>query len=256
MMQQLLDTIANIPRPLFWLPLHLGALIFMALAHTIQEGEKAWTPARRSAFKRTCSCFMAGWVVQELVSATNFGRQYEGPIDPLRGVLEAVAFLVIEDAMLYWTHRWMHSSLWAYKHIHQLHHTTQKDVSLVNGLHLTWAEFFCAICCPGVLPLLVVPFHKSLWRVYTFASVCGVVFDHGLDLFPSFLTPFPLNGMQFHITHHEKSYGNFAGPLGIWDRVCHTRVEDREFSSRERVVQARQESPLGPDLAPSVCRAR
>lgn len=104
--------------------------------------------------------------------------------------------MLLEDALYYWMHRAFHSNQWLYKHVHAYHHRSRQDVSLVNGLQITLAEFALAIVVPGAAPLLVVPMQRRFFLVYSFVGLFGVLADHGLDIFPAFLQPFPLNGVS------------------------------------------------------------
>jgi hypothetical protein len=79
-----------------------------------------------------------------------------------------------------------------------------------------------------MLPLLLVPFQTTWFRVYSFVSLFGVICDHGLDVFPSCLTPFPLNGVHGHILHHERLMGNYSGPLSLWDYMMGTNMPPKQ----------------------------
>lgn len=77
---------------------------------------------------------------------------------------EATLFLLIEDALFYWSHRTLHTNKWAFRNIHLLHHESQRDVSLVNGLQMTYSELIISIVLPGMLPLVLVPFQSTCFR--------------------------------------------------------------------------------------------
>jgi 4-alpha-methyl-delta7-sterol-4alpha-methyl oxidase len=207
---------------------YVASWAFVAVAHHLQQRRAEigpWTPERRAAFLRTSIIWFLSFAILELLVRVNpLGRFYDETPSVSRLMVESAAFVLLEDALYYWMHRAFHSSTWLYLRVHAYHHRSKADVSLVNGLQITFAELLLAIVLPGAAPLLLVPMQRRFFRLYSFVGLFGVLADHGLDVFPTFLQPFPLNGVRHHTLHHSVPRGNYAGPLAVWDFLCGTRI--------------------------------
>lgn len=51
----------DVERALRWLLLYLFGICFVAIAHTIQLRDKAWTSEKIAAWKRTVFFLLVGW---------------------------------------------------------------------------------------------------------------------------------------------------------------------------------------------------
>jgi len=146
--------------------------------------------------------------------------------------MEFLRFLLLEDALFYWSHRWLHSNQYIYHLFHAYHHQAHKDVTLVNGLQVTFVELFFSLVIPGAIPIFFGTTNRLAFEVLGYVSVFGVICDHGVEIFPSFMIPFPLNGVHHHKRHHERAKGNYSGPLAIWDYVCNTHLQATTSNTR------------------------
>jgi len=225
-------------------------MFFLVVMHDRQEGDKAWTFPRVAAFRRTAACLCIVWLMLEACIQLRVGQIYSEMKSLRTMLLEAFVYLLVEDALYYWSHRLLHLNKWAYRHIHLMHHESQSDVSLMHGLHMTFAELGLSILLPGLLPLLVVPFQGTLFRIYSFVSIFGVICNHGLDVFPHSLMPFPLNGVEGHLLHHQRLMGNYSGPLSLWDYLCGTHMRAKRISVDE-IATPPSPAPREPSPPPS-----
>lgn len=150
-------------RALRWLLLYLVGIVFIAVVHTIQHKDRAWTTTKTNAWKRTTFFLIISWLFGKLFVKINslkvhvlvspnlsFGLLYEHSSSLWRILLlEVVPFTLLEDALFYWSHRTWHSHPLLYRHVHSFHHQTHKDVSLVNGLQVTFVEYLFSMILPG-----------------------------------------------------------------------------------------------------------
>lgn len=217
-------------RVIFTYGTYIAALAFITIVHHIKEGKEAWIPSRIEAWKSTVFNTLLGCTSVSIVSYFHgFGRLHDSFDGYGITLMRFITFVLMEDALFYWSHRGLHSNQRIYKWIHAYHHKSHKDVTLVNGMQVTPYEFFLSLFLPGAIPLLLVPMNRAVWEGICWISVFGVICDHGLDIFPKLMIPFPLNGTEHHKRHHERVRGNYSGPLSIWDYICDTHFKGPYF---------------------------
>jgi len=244
-----MQTILN-HRQQIWLVIYVLGVLLIGLSHHIQQGKEAWTPSRKSAWKKTllnlAICFVMQVIVGHYTSSIGIlYTEYRGFSVTFK---EFLIFVLVEDALFYWLHRWLHSNKTIYHWIHAYHHISHKDVTLVNGLQITFFELLLSILLPGTLPLMFTNMNIICYEVVNFVSLFGILCDHGLDIFPQIMIPFPLNGTKHHLRHHERVRGNYSGPLSIWDYICNTQLYE---SHREEIKENNDERQfeLSPEQA-------
>lgn len=213
-----------------WFILYFLGILVISLIHQKQHGQEAWTKDRIKAWKRSILFILIVYLFQQIFVYCNPGQRiYYDYHGFFRTIWEIIAFILIEDTLFYWTHRFFHSHPYIYKVIHSFHHQSRKNVSLVNGLQVTFIEFLLSIALPGAGPLYLIKMNYFVYSILTYISIFGVICDHGWDLFPSFLVPFPLNGTLHHKIHHERVLGNYGGPFSFWDTICKTHLSTKSL---------------------------
>jgi sterol desaturase/sphingolipid hydroxylase (fatty acid hydroxylase superfamily) len=146
--------------------------------------------------------------------------------------LRAAIYYVIGDFIVYWMHRWQHSSkfLWAF---HTTHHS-QKNLSFItlNRFHPI-EELLLAVFT--YVPLLMLGATAQDWvplillyRVVVYLQHSQIRWRLG-PLGKILVTP------HFHAVHHSTDPAhydrNFGGTLSVWDHCFGTAVEEQERPS-------------------------
>ena len=129
-----------------------------------------------------------------------------GPMSHL--VFQWAFFMVIREALFYYSHRMLHHPS-LYRHFHKQHHEWQTPIALA-------AEY----CHPfehvisNVIPIMIGPYlmksHSIMCHIWYIYVVVLTLHDHSGYHFP--LTPSPV----FHDFHHLKFNVNY-GIWGVWD---------------------------------------
>jgi len=122
-------------------------------------------------------------------------------------VRDAVVWLLVDEVMTFYVHRWLHENKIAYAAIHKLHHTWTPPVSYV-AIYCNPIE----LLIQGISPLLAGPIlcgsHVSAIGIFFFLGLVHTTAVHSGYWFCDD------NGM--HDEHHHKFNVNF-GQIGVMD---------------------------------------
>lgn len=145
--------------------------------------------------------------------------------------LSVFAYLFVQDAWFYWTHRWMHTPR-AFRLAHAVHHQSRPPTAWTAMSFHPIEAFTGAIVVP--LLVFVVPIHiVMLGLVLTIATVMGVTNHMGWEMFPRWLVHSPVGDWMISASHHERHHEDYQCNFGLyfrwWDKACGT---DRGMSRR------------------------
>ena len=136
-----------------------------------------------------------------------------------------VVSLLMMDAGLYYSHRFMHAKF-IFRYIHRWHHryiaTTPFVVTAMHPLELIMFQ------AATFLPMLVLPtYYLSCILVFVYILVFNIIDHSGVKL----QSRLPWQGpSSFHDDHHVYFHCNFGQVLTFWDRFHDTlRREGRRY---------------------------
>jgi sterol desaturase/sphingolipid hydroxylase (fatty acid hydroxylase superfamily) len=144
--------------------------------------------------------------------------------------LQIPLFMLIEDFLFYWAHRFFHHPL-LYKKIHKIHHEFVTPTAIA-ALYAHPLEFIIAnslpvMAGPFLLCALGLPVHIGTLWLWLVIRVLETLDGHsGYD----FRLWFPHKliygaGARPHDAHHSKFNGNFASFFHHWDRLHRSTLE-------------------------------
>ncbi|MFE8070216.1 sterol desaturase family protein [Marinobacteraceae bacterium S3BR75-40.1] len=155
---------------------------------------------------------------------------------------QLIFFVLLDDFLYYWMHRWMHENKWLLRHVHAVHHQIRQPYGLA-GNHFHWLEFVMTVGLAMVGPILVGAHVYVVWAWFILRQWEAVDGHTGYNLPWDPFHWLPLyEGAGYHDFHHARFKGNFAGFLPLWDRVFGTYVPD--------YLKWRQEQGHRPGLVP------
>ncbi|KAF0686716.1 Aste57867_21558 [Aphanomyces stellatus] len=143
-------------------------------------------------------------------------------------VFEFAAFMLVEDFLFYWSHRFFH---WKkiYKYVHKVHHEYTAPFGLAV-MYTHPVEEISSSVAAMTGPLVFGSHIVCLWVWLVFRLLEGVESHSGYDFPFGLRTLFPfLNGPVRHDYHHEKFDCNFGSMFGFWDWICGTDAPFRSF---------------------------
>ena len=147
----------------------------------------------------------------------DFYENGHGPLSRLPLWLQAIAFLVASDLLMYWNHRFFHgTSLWKY---HAVHHSSE-ELEWISAARFHPINLFLGSVAVDVILLLAgISPNVMLWiGPFTTAHSAFVHANLKWDLGPF---KYVLAGPVFHRWHHTSpdrgGNMNFAGTFPIWD---------------------------------------
>jgi sterol desaturase/sphingolipid hydroxylase (fatty acid hydroxylase superfamily) len=186
----------------------------------------------------------AGFVVGLLVFGDGTSPGLLVQLDTSRiGVLIATsfAFVLIDDAWFYWTHRMLHTNKRLYKGVHRVHHRSI-DTTPLTGLSFHPVESFIINVPLGVLPILIgVGENFFIWAILI-STMNNIAGHNGFEWAPKWWDRVPVLRAKtpsiHHNLHHEKSRGNYGLYFTYWDRWMGTQFsdyEDRKVALRTRI---------------------
>lgn len=162
---------------------------------------------------------------------------HTGPLPPWYVIAGSVLLIIyLDDFLYYGFHRLMHRP-WAFRHIHGCHHRIHTPWA-ITGHYMHPAEYVATGSIALIGPILLEVHVVTLWIWTVFRQWeaaeghCGYAFPVSLSRW----LPFSDGGLH-HDYHHAKVRGNYAGFLGLWDRVFGTEVPDYP-AHRARLRQA------------------
>ncbi|KAF0711454.1 hypothetical protein As57867_005253, partial [Aphanomyces stellatus] len=152
-------------------------------------------------------------------------------------VCEFALFMVCEDCLFYWIHRFLHWKK-VYKYVHKVHHEFTAPFGLTYIYTHPFEEVF-TMMATMTGPLLFGS-HIVCLYIWLFLRVLETIEGHSGYEFPlGFSTFLPImSGPVRHDYHHEKFDCNYGSTMAFWDWLCGT---DAQFRALQHEKAARGE---------------
>lgn len=133
-------------------------------------------------------------------------------------VLQLIFFILLDDFLYYWMHRYMHENKWLLKNIHGVHHEI-KNTCAINGNYMHWLEFSLTASIMLIGPVLMGAHLYVLWIWVVIRQFEAADGHMGYDIpwNPARIFLF-YHGPVYHDFHHAKFKGNYAGFLSYLDK--------------------------------------
>lgn len=170
-------------------------------------------------------------------------------------MIQIVFFLLLDDFLFYWMHRWMHENKWVLKHIHSVHHRI-KNTCALDGNYFHWVEFVLIGSLAMVGPLLLGSHIYILYFWIIIRNLEAADGHTGYDLPWNPLRFLPLyDGAVYHDFHHARFKGNYAGALHYVDHFFGTYIKEyleykrahkKSHSETSRFSEQNQNTELRP----------
>lgn len=157
----------------------------------------------------------------------SLGIEYDVPFPSWgRIAFQCLAFMVMEDAWFYWSHRALHYGP-LYKHIHKQHHRYAAPFGIcAEYAHPVEqiANFIGGIGVPFLWAGIVGGLHMFTIIIWLHIRLFQAIDAHSGYDFPWSLRNFvPIwAGADFHDDHHRYFIGNYASSFRYWDFLCGT----------------------------------
>jgi Delta7-sterol 5-desaturase len=168
-------------------------------------------------------------------------------------VAASLAFIVIDDAWFYWTHRLLHAHQRLYRSVHKIHHRSI-DTTPLTGLSFHPVESFIINIPLAILPIFIgVQPNFFFWAIWI-STINNIAGHNGFEWAPKWWNRVPLLRLKtpsiHHNLHHEKSRGNYALYFSYWDRWMGTEFND--YNEQTVSLRSRIESKMLALVDPSV----
>lgn len=170
---------------------------------------------------------LAAWPLMSL------SKIHLGPLPAWWVLLLQLLFCIyLDDFLYYWMHRAMHGRF-LLRHVHGRHHRVLAPWA-ITGHYMHPVEYVLTGTLAFIGPALLGAHVALLWIWIAFRQWeaaeghCG----YALPFSPTRWLP-GSHGALHHDFHHARVRGNYAGFLGIWDRVFGTEVRNYRDSLRQ-----------------------
>lgn len=150
-------------------------------------------------------------------------------------IVQLLFFIVLDDFLYYWMHRYLHENKWLLKHVHSVHHRIRNTCAL-DGNYFHWVEFVLTGSLALVGPLLV-GCHLYVLYIWIVIRQLEAADGHaGYDFKWNPMHWLPVyQGPVYHDFHHARFRGNYAGFLPYLDHFWHTYVpEYLQYRGKQR----------------------
>lgn len=133
-------------------------------------------------------------------------------------VAQLVFFVLLDDFLYYWMHRYMHENKWLLRHVHSVHHRVRNTCG-INGNYMHWLEFSLTAMVTLIGPILVGAHIYVIWLWVIIRQIEGADGHIGYDIPWNPVHFLPVyEGPVYHDFHHAKFKGNYAGFLPYLDK--------------------------------------
>lgn len=147
-----------------------------------------------------------------------------------------VVFLVIEDALFYWTHRLLHVPplyQWIHKQHHQFYTPVGMAAEYVHPLEYLLSNSVAVFTGPFLLGCHLL----TLWIWLFIRTVEGLDGHSGYDFWWVPFRYFPFRpGAAVHDFHHSHNKGNYGSFFQFWDWICGT---DKSYKKHVQEMKER-----------------
>lgn len=142
-------------------------------------------------------------------------------------VAQLLFFIVLDDFLYYWMHRFFHQNKWLLKQVHSVHHRVRNTCG-INGNYMHWLEFVATASLMLLGPVLLEAHLYVVWIWVVIRQIEAVDGHIGYDIPWNPLHHLPVyQGPAYHDFHHARFKGNYAGCLPYLDRYMgNTHVAD------------------------------
>jgi sterol desaturase/sphingolipid hydroxylase (fatty acid hydroxylase superfamily) len=144
-----------------------------------------------------------------------------------------VVFILVEDAMFYWSHRLLHIPF-LFRRIHKIHHKYHHTIGVASECAHP-VEYYIGNMLPFSTGPLLVGAHSFTFWLWLFVRLgktaeahCGYSFPFSPFQFLPFANPSEAHDYH-HSTGFTSCYGSF---LYLWDTVCGT---NKEFMKKQSI---------------------
>lgn len=209
---------------------HLLERFFPPIIPTYKTG-----PKRRSYIADFTASLVEGPVLSSLTKIAMYTVIIYAPSFHFDGMaawpwwLQMTVFLLVNDFLRYWLHRWHHKSDFLWR-MHRVHHTiVEMDALSSFRVHL-----FEAVIKYG---LIVLPFHfvnvdRSVILIYSIVDVLKGFWHHANLRTRIGWLNYIFNSAELHWWHHsveaKGQLANFGSILSIWDWLFGTAYYDKQ----------------------------
>jgi sterol desaturase/sphingolipid hydroxylase (fatty acid hydroxylase superfamily) len=150
-------------------------------------------------------------------------------------VFQIVFFLIMDDFLFYWMHRYMHENKWVLRHIHSVHHRIRNTCAL-DGNYFHWVEFVLIGSLAMVGPILLGCHLYVLYAWIIIRNIEAADGHAGYDFPWNPLRFLPLyDGPVYHDFHHARFKGNYAGALHYVDGFFGTYIKEYLLYKKDHV---------------------
>jgi len=132
-------------------------------------------------------------------------------------IAQLLFFVLFDDFLYYWMHRYFHENKWLLKHVHSVHHRIRNTCG-INGNYMHWFEYAATAALMLLGPIIVGAHIYVVWIWVIIRQFEGADGHIGYDIpwNPAHLFPI-YKGPVYHDFHHAKFKGNYAGFLPYLD---------------------------------------
>ncbi|XP_072962901.1 very-long-chain aldehyde decarbonylase GL1-10-like [Typha angustifolia] len=154
-------------------------------------------------------------------------------------VAQLVVYVLAEDYVSYWLHRFMHGK-WAYENVHHVHHELTAPFGFAVA-HAHWLEILLH-GIPTIVGPVLAPGHIITFLIWTIIRQVEAIDNHcGYDfpLNPLKYIPF-YGGPQYHDYHHYiggLTHSNFATIFTYCDYIYGTNKGYRFHKARQEKLE-------------------
>lgn len=120
-------------------------------------------------------------------------------------------FIVLDDSLFYWAHRYLHENKWLFAKVHRVHHRIMTPWAL-TGHYMHPVEYLLigAIMLTGPVLIGAHVLTVYIWIVYRQWEAAEGHAGYDFPYSPTRLVPLS-DGATHHDYHHAKVIGNYAG---------------------------------------------
>jgi len=232
------STIARIPSVIILTCVFFaGLIVFHFLERRFTPVMKTYKagPRRRSYLADFTATVVEGPVLSSVTKMAFYIAIIYSPTFHFDGMsswpfwLQFLTFLLINDFLRYWLHRWHHSNTLLWR-IHRVHHTiVEMDALSTFRVHIL----------EGVIKygLIILPFHfvnidRSVILIYSSIDILKGFWHHANMRTRIGPLNYFLNSAELHWWHHSTDakgqLANYGSILSIWDWLFGTAYYDRD----------------------------
>lgn len=133
-------------------------------------------------------------------------------------IVQILFFILLDDFLYYWMHRYFHENKFFMRHVHSVHHKI-KNTCAINGNYMHWFEFACTSGLILIGPILLSSHLHVIWIWVIIRQFEAADGHMGYDIPWNPARLFLIyHGPVYHDFHHAKFRGNYSGFLNYLDK--------------------------------------